>query len=141
MIRITPDISIDPADLQWQFVRASGPGGQHVNKTATAVQLRYDVAASTDLPAEVKRRLGAIAGQKLTDAGELVIDARSSRSQDRNRREAVERLVELLRRAAHKPRPRRKTRPTLSSVRRRLEDKRRRGEKKKLRKKVRRDRG
>ena len=141
MIRITPDISIDPADLQWQFVRASGPGGQHVNKTATAVQLRYDVAASTDLPAEVKRRLPAVAGQKLTDAGELVIDARSSRSQDRNRREAVERLVELLRRAAHKPRPRRKTRPTLSSVRRRLEDKRRRGEKKKLRKKVRRDRG
>ncbi len=125
-IRIGPGIEIPVAELTFEFVRASGPGGQNVNKVATAVQLRFDVAASTALSATVKERLRRLAGRRLTAAGILVIDARRFRSQEKNRRDVVVRFVELLRRAATPPRTRRATRPTAASRRRRIEEKRRR---------------
>ena len=130
MIQITPTISIDESELTEEFVRASGPGGQNVNKVSTAVQLRFDVARSS-LPADVKRSLDSLAGRKMTDAGVLVIDARTQRSQLQNREAALERLIDLIRRAAIRPKPRRATRPTAASNRRRLESKRRRSDTKK----------
>jgi ribosome-associated protein len=139
MIRITRTISIDESELTFDFVRASGPGGQHVNKTSTAVQLRFDAAGSPNLPAEVKGRLRRVAGARMTDEGVVVIDARRYRSQSRNRDDAVERLVALLRKAAARPKTRRKTKPTRASKERRLAEKRRRGETKRRRGRVRRD--
>ena len=130
MIHITPTISIDESELTEEFVRASGPGGQNVNKVSTAVQLRFDVARSS-LPADVKRRLASLAGRKITDAGVLVIDARTQRSQLQNRQAAHERLIDLIRQAAIRPKLRRATRPTAASNRRRLESKRRRSDTKK----------
>ncbi len=127
MIRITNDIVLDEKEIDEQFVRASGPGGQNVNKVATAVQLRFDVARSPSLPERVRERLKRLAGRRLTGDGVLVIDARRFRTRERNRRDALDRLVALVRKAAVAPTPRKATRPTLASKRRRLESKQRRG--------------
>jgi len=139
VIRVTATISIDPSEIQEKFVHSSGPGGQNVNKVATAVQLRFDVANSPSLSDEVRGRLTTLAGRKITAGGVLLIEARRYRTQERNRADATARLVELIRKAAVKPKPRRKTKPTLASKHRRLESKRQRGETKKLRRSVRRD--
>ena len=132
-IEITDQISIDESELQMDFVQASGPGGQNVNKVASAVQLRFDAASSPSLPEEVRKRLTRLAGKRMTAEGILIIEASQYRSQERNRQEALERLVGLLREATKKPRVRRKTRPTAASKRKRLKSKRRRGEIKRLR--------
>jgi ribosome-associated protein len=122
-LHVTPQISIGEDELEERFILASGPGGQNVNKVATAVQLRFDVARSPSLPDDVRRRLMALAGRRLTQEGVLVLIARGHRSQERNREDARERLAELIRRAATPPRPRLATRPTLASKKRRLEGK------------------
>jgi ribosome-associated protein len=137
MIEITDDISIDEQELQWEFIRSSGPGGQNVNKVSTAVQLRFDVKQSPSLSVEVKKRLVRLAGRRMTREGELIIEARQYRYQERNRQDALKRLKELIRKAAQKPKIRHKTKPTLSSRMKRLETKRRQGEKKRLRQRVR----
>ena len=124
MIPITPAIALDENEIQYEFVRASGPGGQNVNKVATAVQLRFDVANSS-LPTDVRERLTRLAGKRLTDEGILILEAQRYRTQERNRQDALDRLVALIRRATEKPKPRRQTQPTLASQQRRLESKRR----------------
>ena len=127
MIRVTNNISLGEDEIQEQFIRSSGPGGQNVNKVATAVQLRFDVARSPNLPEPVRARLKGLAGRRLTSDGVLIIDARRFRTRERNRHDALERLVALIRKAAIAPTPRKATRPTLASKRRRLEGKQRRG--------------
>src|SRR5689334_10230454 len=126
MIRITDRISIDEAELAESFIRASGPGGQNVNKLASAVQLRFDVRHSPSLPDDVRTRLERLAGRRLTREGVLVITAQRHRTQERNREDARERLIELVREAATPPVPRRPTRPTRASRERRIESKKRR---------------
>ena len=126
MIRVTSHISIDEREVEESFVRASGPGGQNVNKLATAVQLRFDVRSSPSLPAEVRDRLERLAGARLTRDGVLVITAQSHRTQGRNRQDALDRLVDLIRRAAIAPRLRRPTKPTKASRERRVEAKKHR---------------
>ena len=133
MIRINPQIELDEREIQEDFVRASGPGGQNVNKVSTAVQLRFDVAHSPSLPEPVRARLAILAGRRLTRDGVLIIDAERYRSQRRNRDDALERLIELIREACEVDKPRRPTHPTLASKKRRLESKQRLGETKKLR--------
>ncbi len=133
MIRINPLIELDEREIQEDFVRASGPGGQNVNKVSTAVQLRFDVARSPSLPEPVRTRLAMLAGRRLTRDGVLIIEAERYRSQRRNRDDALERLIELIRDACEVDKPRRPTRPTLASKKRRLESKQRLGETKKLR--------
>jgi ribosome-associated protein len=136
MIQITPTLAIPEAEVEISFVQASGPGGQNVNKVATAAQLRFDIARSPSLPRDVRQRLVRLAGKRMTTCGVLVIDARRFRTQERNRQDALDRLTELVRRAAQTPKPRRKTRPPKASRRRRLENKRRRGQTKRLRGRV-----
>jgi ribosome-associated protein len=126
MIRVTPSISIAERELEEHFIRAPGPGGQNVNKLASAVELRFDVRRSPSLPDDVRARLERLAGSRLTREGVLVIDAHRHRTQARNRQDARERLVDLIRRAAVAPRPRRATKPTAGSRERRLESKKRR---------------
>jgi ribosome-associated protein len=133
MIRVTDQIAIDERELEESFVRASGPGGQNVNKLATAVQLRFDVRRSPSLPNDVAIRLMKLAGKRVTQDGVLVITAQRHRTQERNRADALERLVELVREATYVPKPRRKTRPTLASKERRLESKKRRSDVKGMR--------
>jgi ribosome-associated protein len=136
MLYVTPSIAIDDSEIEERFVRASGPGGQNVNKVATAVQLRFDAGRSTSIDDEVRARLIALAGSRMTADGVLVIDSRTFRTQAQNREAARERLVELLRRAAVKPKRRRKTRPSGASRQQRLESKRRRASTKARRRNV-----
>ena len=124
MLVVTPDIMIDDGELAFSFVRAGGPGGQHVNKVATAVQLRFDVQETAALPAAVRERLARLAGRQLTAEGVLVIQAGRFRSQERNRQDAIARLVEVIRRAAAVTPVRRPTRPTAAAQERRLRHKR-----------------
>jgi ribosome-associated protein len=133
MIRITDSISIDEAEIEESFVRSSGPGGQNVNKLSTAVQLRFDVRRTPSLPNDVAVRLARLAGKRMTKDGVLVIIAQNHRTQERNRIEARERLIELIRRAAVRPIPRRATRPTKASREKRIESKKRRSSVKALR--------
>ncbi len=133
MIEVTDAIAIDERELEESFVRAAGPGGQNVNKVATAVQLRFDVRRSPSLPEAVRARLERLAGRRLTQDGVLIIDARRYRSQERNRQDALERLIALIRRAAQPRARRRPTKPTASARRRRIEAKRQRAETKRLR--------
>jgi ribosome-associated protein len=126
-------VALDEAELIEQFVRAPGPGGQNVNKLSSAVQLRFDVIGSPSLPDDVRARLKRLAGRRLTTEGVLIIDAHRHRTQARNREDARERLFELIREASVAPKPRRATKPTLASRRRRVEEKRKRGEVKRAR--------
>jgi len=126
MIRVTPSISIAERELEEHFIRASGPGGQNVNKLASAVQLRFDVRGSPNLPNDVRSRLERLAGRRLTREGVLVIAAQRHRTQERNRQDALDRLIELIRRAAVAPVPRQATRPSTGARERRLQSKKRR---------------
>jgi ribosome-associated protein len=132
MLEITPSIQIDERELQVDFIRSSGPGGQNVNKVATAVQLRFDVRASS-LPEEVKERLLQIAGKRISSEGVLLIEAKRFRTQEQNRDDAVQRLIELIRKSLVKPKARKKTKPTQAAKEERLKEKKRRGEIKKMR--------
>ena len=136
-VEITSDISLPDNDLAWSFVRASGPGGQNVNKVATAAQLRFDLAGTASLDAAVKQRLRALAGRRVTVDGALIIVARNQRTQEGNRREALERLAELVRRALVVPKVRKATRPTRGARERRLDTKTQRRSTKQLRGRVR----
>ena len=133
MIQVTGTIAINEEEIHQKFIHASGPGGQNVNKVATAVQLRFDVAHSPSLPEDVRTRLAQLAGKRMTREGYLIIDARRFRTQEQNRKDAVTRLVGLIRQAAQRPKVRKRTKPTLASKERRLESKHRRSKIKHLR--------
>jgi ribosome-associated protein len=124
---VTPGVSIPDEEFEWKFIRSSGPGGQNVNKVASAVQLRFLLPRNVSLPVAARNRLRRLAGQRLIDDGSILISARSERSQEQNRRDALERLAELIRAALIEPKIRKKTRPTLGSKERRIESKKRRG--------------
>jgi ribosome-associated protein len=133
MIRITGRITIDEREIHEQFIRASGPGGQNVNKVSTAVQLRFDVAHSRSLPEDVRDRLTRLGGKRMTKEGYLILDAHRFRTQEQNRQDAIARLLGLIRQAAQRPKIRKRTKPTLGSKERRLESKHRRAKIKELR--------
>jgi ribosome-associated protein len=136
MIHITSTIAIDEREIQEEFIRASGPGGQNVNKVSTAVQLRFNVGKSLSLPDDVRERVVRLAGRRITEDGFLIIEARRFRTQNRNRQDAVDRLVKLIRKASEKPKDRHTTTRTLASRRRRLEAKRGQSETKRMRRSV-----
>ena len=136
MIRINAEIALEEREIEESFLRSPGPGGQNVNKLETAVQLRFDVRRSSSLPEPVRRRLERLAGRRLTGEGVLVLTAHRHRTRERNRADALERLVELIGKAAVPPVPRRPTRPTVASKQRRLEAKKRRGRNKQLRRQI-----
>jgi len=136
MIAITRSLSLDENEVQFFFVRASGPGGQNVNKVATAVQLRFDVGNSPSLPGDVRTRLIRMAGRRITRDGILIIEARQHRTQERNREDAVARLVALIQRAVERPKPRKKTKPPRAARERRIESKKQRGRVKQARRTV-----
>ena len=133
MLKINSNITIKTNEIRFDFVRSSGPGGQNVNKVASAAQLRFDIRNSTSIPEEIKPKLIKLAGKRVTSDGILVLDARTSRSQSQNREEALERLRSLILEALHKPNPRRKTKPTPASIEKRLRNKKARGSVKRLR--------
>jgi len=132
MLEITPSIKIDERELEIDFIRASGPGGQNVNKVATAAQLRFDVHASS-LPEDVKARLIHLAGKRITSEGVLLFEAKRFRTQEQNREDAVQRFIELIRKSLVRPKARKKTKPTAASKEERLKEKKRKGEIKKMR--------
>ncbi len=136
MIEITPSLSLDESEITLDFIRSSGPGGQNVNKVATAVQLRFDLRNSPSLSADVKERLVKLAGSHLTEEGVLLIEAKRYRTQEQNRADALLRLTTLIQKALIVPKRRRATRPTLASKVRRMESKKQRGETKKLRRNI-----
>ena len=133
MIRINAKLSIREDEIQERFIRAGGPGGQNVNKVSTAVQLRFNLAGNETLPEDVKSRAARIAGSRLTQHGEIILQADRYRTRERNREDALERLLDLLRKALEKPKPRKATKPTLGSRKRRLDAKKQRGQIKKMR--------
>ena len=127
MIEVSPSVKIDESELQLDFIRASGPGGQNVNKVSSAVQLRFNISASPNLPAEVKERLARLAGSRMTQGGVLVIEAKRYRSQEQNRLDAINRLIGLIQQALEKPEIRKKTRPSFSARAARVDEKKHRG--------------
>lgn len=133
MIKITPSIHINDEEIELNFIRSPGPGGQNVNKVSSAVQLRFNVQGSPSIPQDVKQRLIKLAGKRLSSEGVLIIEARQYRLQDRNRQAALERLVRLVQQACVPPKPRHKTRPSHAAILRRLETKRKRSEIKRMR--------
>ena len=135
-IVLSNGLTLDTQEFEYRFVRASGPGGQNVNKVASAVELRWDLNKSANLPFPVRVRLEAFAGSRVTEEGVLIIQAQRHRTQERNRADAIERVVELMERALIPPKPRKKTKPTRASKRRRLDGKRHQGDKKRLRSKA-----
>jgi len=133
MVKITPSIQINDEEIELNFIRSPGPGGQNVNKVSSAVQLRFNVQGSPSLPQDVKQRLIMLAGKRLSSEGVLIIEARQYRSQERNRQAAMERLSRLIQQAWEPPKPRHKTRPSRAAILRRLETKRKRSEIKRIR--------
>jgi ribosome-associated protein len=133
MIEITKHISLNPTEIKFSFIASPGPGGQNVNKVATAVQLRFDVLHSSSLSDDVRARLVALLGKRITSNGELIITANRHRTQNRNKQDAIDRLCQLIHRASIPPKKRKKTKPTLASKKRRLDTKKLHGKKKALR--------
>jgi ribosome-associated protein len=136
MIEITPTLKIDDSEIQLDFIRASGPGGQNVNKVASSVQLRFDVRNSPSLDPDVKERLIKLAGSRMTDEGILIIEAKRHRTQEQNRLDAIQRLITLIQKALEKPKIRRATRPSLTARAARVGDKKKHGEIKRTRRPV-----